>query len=414
MKTRMLQAEGHLIDSGLLSTILNTILAKDGDYRITSFSVGKTPQEISHLEIELSGKDDEHLETLIRTLKPSGVFEKSVPSANLVIVEQDRYAPNDFYSSSNHRTEVYYQSAWYAVGHQRMDAAIVYDQSKDSFSCKKLRDLKKGDSIVCGNESIRVYPVEAEIRSPKDSAPQFAFMTNDVSSERSVDIAVDKLASELLRIRAKKGKTVVVCGPVVVHTGGSAALASLIRQGYVQGFLGGNAVAVHDLEVQFFGTSLGVDLKTGIVAEHGHSHHMRSINTIHGCGSIKAAIEQGVLTSGLMYSVEKAAIPYCLAGSIRDDGPLPETVNDMIEAQRQYAEIIDGADLIIMLSTMLHSIGVGNMTPSWVKTVCIDINPAVVTKLTDRGSGQAIGIVSDVGFFLRALEARLQETSIGR
>ncbi len=409
----MLQAEGHLIDSGILSSILNTILAKGGDYRITSFSVGKTPEEISHLEIELIGSDEQQLKTLIGALKPSGVFEKSVPSAQLVPVEKDRYAPTSFYSSSNHRTEVYYHGTWYTVSQQRMDAAIVYLPQNDEFICRKLRDLEKGDLVVCSDQSIRVYPVEAELRNPEQATNQFAFMTNEVSSERSVDIAVDSLAKELLRIRAKNGKTIVVCGPVVVHTGGSGALASLIEKGYIQGFLGGNAVAVHDLELQFFGTSLGVDLTSGTVAEHGHSHHMRSINIINGCSSIKAAIEQGILTSGLMYTIEKTGIPYCLAGSIRDDGPLPETVNDMIEAQRQYSEIIEGADLIIMLSTMLHSIGVGNMTPSWVKTICVDINPAVVTKLTDRGSGQAIGIVSDVGFFLRALKTRLEEISIG-
>jgi len=199
----------------------------------------------------------------------------------------------------------------------------------------------------------------------------------------------------------------VVSGPVVVHTGGSEALASLIKEGFVQGFLGGNAVAVHDLEYQFFGTSLGIDLKTGKVIKHGHNHHIKAINIINGCGSIKNTIETGTLKAGLMYEIETAGIPYCLAGSIRDDGPLPETVNDMIEAQEKYAEIIEGADLIVMLSTMLHAIGTGNMTPSYIPTICIDINPAVVTKLSDRGSGQAVGIVCDVGSFLRDLEREL-------
>jgi lysine-ketoglutarate reductase/saccharopine dehydrogenase-like protein (TIGR00300 family) len=410
----MLQAEGHLIDSGILSSILNTILAKGGDYRITSFTVGKTPEEISRIELELIGKSEEQMDQLVSALKTSGVFEKTVPPAVLVPVDIDTHAPESFYSTSNHRTEVFHQGRWYPVAGQRMDAAIVYDNDSDAFSCSKLRDLKKDDLVVCGDEAIRVYPVEAELREHKDNGGSFAFMTNDVSSERSVEIAVSALAEQLRSIRAKKGKTVVVCGPVVVHTGGSPALASLVRQGYVHGFLGGNAVAVHDLELQFHGTSLGVDLKTGTVAEHGHSHHMRSINTIYGYGSIAAAIEQGALNEGLMHAIVESKIPYCLAGSIRDDGPLPETVTDMIEAQRQYAAIIEGADLIIMLSTMLHSIGVGNMTPSWVKTVCIDINPAVVTKLTDRGSGQAIGIVSDVGSFLRALEERLAQTSPAR
>ncbi|MDD4220685.1 MAG: TIGR00300 family protein, partial [Sphaerochaetaceae bacterium] len=401
-------AEGHLIDSGILSSILNTILSKGGDYRITSFMVGKTPEEPSQLEIALLSKDGALLESIISALKPLGIFEKCVPSAQMVVAEKDKFAPEAFYSTSNHRTEVYYQSQWHTVENQRMDGALVYDEHRKTFTCSKLRDLKAGNLVVCGSESIRVYPVEAEL-GPEKTAKDFAFMTNTVSSERSVDTAVIKLAEELKSIKARGGKTVVVAGPVVVHTGGADALASIVKQGYVHGFLGGNAIAVHDLELRFFGTSLGVQLKTGEVAEHGHSHHMRSINKIYGCGTIKAAVEQGILKAGLMYEIIKADIPYSLAGSIRDDGPLPETVNDMLEAQKEYAQIIEGADLIIMLSTMLHSIGVGNMTPSWVKTICIDINPAVVTKLSDRGSAQAIGIVSDVGFFLRSLAEQLKK-----
>ncbi|MBN2628430.1 MAG: hypothetical protein JXA95_17320, partial [Spirochaetales bacterium] len=231
----------------------------------------------------------------------------------------------------------------------------------------------------------------------------FSFMSNDVSSERSYAVAAARIAGDLKALKERGGKTVVVCGPVVVHTGGKDALAALIREGYIQGFLGGNAVAVHDLEDFFYGTSLGVDMKSGIPTNGGHNHHMRAINRIYGHGSIKAAIEAGDVTGGLMHEVIRSGIPYCLAGSIRDDGPLPETVNDMIEAQRQYGEIIKDTDMLLMLSSMLHSIGTGNMTPSWVKTVCVDINPAVVTKLSDRGSAQAIGVVSDVGFFLREL-----------
>ncbi|MDD3942405.1 MAG: TIGR00300 family protein [Sphaerochaetaceae bacterium] len=406
-KSRMIQAEGHLIDSGILSGILNTILARGGDYRITNFIVGKTPEEQSELEVELLATDEHALDLLLGALKAFGVFEKTVPSATLVPVEKARYAPESFYSTSNHRTEVFFEDHWRMVEQQRMDASLVWDAQRSVFICKKLRDLREGDLVVCGSESVRIFPAEAQRKKSAD-ADAFAFMTNTVSSERSVDTAVQQIAQELKRVKERGGKTVVVGGPVVIHTGGSEALASLVKGGYVNAFLGGNAIAVHDLEIQFYGTSLGVDLKTGKVAEHGHSHHMRSINRIYGCSSMREAVRQGVLKTGLMHEIIKAGIPYCLAGSIRDDGPLPETVTDMIQAQQRYAEIIEGADLIIMLSTMLHSIGVGNMAPSWVKMVCIDINPAVVTKLADRGSSQTIGIVSDVGFFLRALAERLE------
>jgi lysine-ketoglutarate reductase/saccharopine dehydrogenase-like protein (TIGR00300 family) len=407
MVRRTIHAEGHLIDSGILSNILNTILAKGGDYRIINVDVGKTPQQSSRLDLELIARDETHLETLMAQLRPFGVFEAAVPPALLIPATSDRFAPEAFYSTSNHRTEVFHGGRWHAVAHQRMDGVLVYDPGHDAFSCKKLRDLREGDLVVCSGDSVRVFPEEARRKKPQGD-DGFAFMTNTVSSERSVESAVDQIAKEMRRIKDRGGKTVVVCGPVVIHTGGSEALASLVRAGFVHGLLSGNAIAVHDLEVQFFGTSLGVNLKTGEAAQHGHSHHMRAINTIYGCGSIAAAVQQGIVKGGLMYELIKTGTPYCLAGSIRDDGPLPETVTDMIEAQRRYAGIIEGADMIIMLSTMLHSIGVGNMTPSWVRTVCVDINPAVVTKLSDRGSSQAIGIVSDVGFFLRALARSLQ------
>lgn len=400
MKRRIFKTEGHLIDSGVFSAILNTTLAEQADYQILHFKVGKLPGEPSELEFAVMSSEPEHLQHVADRLKEFGVYEKEVPSALLVPAQKDRFVPEDFYSTTNHRTEVFFEGSWYDVTEQRMDAAIVYDPSR-GFSCVKLRDVRKGDLVVCSSDSVRVYPPAIEKRT------DFSFMANEVSSERSGSVAVERIARELVSIKEAGGKVVVVCGPVVVHTGGADALAQLIRCGYVHGFLGGNAVAVHDLEYRFFGTSLGVDLESGAVAEHGHNHHMKAINRIYGCGSIEEAVRQGILTEGLMYQVITSGIPYCLAGSIRDDGPLPETVNDMIEAQRQYARIIKKADMIIMLSSMLHSIGTGNMTPSYVKTICVDINPAVVTKLSDRGSGQAIGIVSDVGLFLRALERQL-------
>lgn len=388
------------MDSGLLSEILNLITSEELDYRIEKIDIGKKAFEPSRAEIKIFAEDTESLELVLSKLIPLGAYEKGAVNAHFELSSRDSHAPEGFYSSTNHRTEVYSGNIWNPVEEQRMDAVII--KKGNRFICTKIRDIKKGDAVLCGSDSVRVYPPAAE---KKDHG--FAFMTNEVSSERSYDVAVDTIAEELRQIKAKGGKTVVVCGPVVIHTGGAPALSALIREGYIQGFLGGNAVAVHDLETYYYGTSLGVDMKNGKPTHGGHNHHMRAINKINGFGSIKAAVEAGDLKDGLMYQVVKSDIPYCLAGSIRDDGPLPETVNDMIEAQAQYAQIIKDTDMILMLSSMLHSIGTGNMTPSWVKTVCIDINPAVVTKLADRGTGQAVGIVSDVGLFLIALAGRL-------
>ncbi|OQY33639.1 MAG: TIGR00300 family protein [Spirochaetaceae bacterium 4572_59] len=393
--------EGQLIDSGLLSSILNLIIEEEMDYRILKMDVGKTKDETTRAKIRIYGKTDEKLQLLLSKLTPLGAYEKGAINGVFEKAPLHKTAPEKFYSTTNHRTEVYDKGQWNKVEQQRMDAVIIRDGSR--YICTKIRDIREGDDVLCGSESVHAFPPAAE----KKSDDGFAFMTNDVSSERSYDVAVDTIANELKQIKDEGGKCVVVCGPVVVHTGGAPALAALIKAGYIKGFLGGNAVAVHDMESYFYGTSLGVNLETGKPTHGGHNHHMRAINKINGYGSIKNTIEAGELDRGLMYEVLQSGIPYCLAGSIRDDGPLPETVMDMIEAQEQYQQIIKDSDMILMLSTMLHSIGTGNMTPSWVKTVCIDINPAVVTKLADRGTGQAVGIVSDVGLFLIALAERL-------
>ncbi|MBI9098080.1 MAG: TIGR00300 family protein [Spirochaetaceae bacterium] len=400
MFKRRIISEGHLIDSGIMSKILNLIIDEKADYQIIHFDIGKKQDEISQLELQLNCESEEKLNVVMEKLVLLGAWEKGAIESVFKTSDKDGCVPSDFYSTSNHRTEIFLDQKWQKVSRQRMDAMIALRNHGPE--CIKLRDVKKGDKILCGSESVRVFPPDAERQSEG-----FGFMTNDVSSERSDNIAVLKVASALREIKDNGQKAVVVAGPVVVHTGGAGALAALIREGYIHGLLGGNAIAVHDLESEFYGTSLGVDMKTGKPTHGGHFHHMRAINKINSLGSIKGAISKGELTSGLMYEVIKSGIPYCLAGSIRDDGPLPETMMDMIEAQKQYGDIIKGTDMLIMLSTMLHSIGAGNMTPSWVKTICIDINPAVVTKLSDRGTGQAVGIVSDVGLFLRAVAGEL-------
>lgn len=403
MATKTLSHQGHLIDSGTLSKILDIVLQEGADYKILQFDIGKTPKEESRLRIMLKTEHEEALEVVTGKLVPLGVYSEGECEAVWEEVVSPKAAPDGFYSTTNHLTEVYIEGAWRRVKNQRMDAAVVLRQ--DGPCCVKLRELLPGDRVLIGSESVRVHPPDTAGMSKS-----FSFMNNEVSSERSAASIATKVATELKSIREDGGKIVVVAGPVVVHTGGADALASLVRNGWISGFLGGNAIAVHDLEYRLLGTSLGVDLETGRPTQEGHKNHMIAINKVYQCGSIQGLIDAGELECGLMYELLKAQIPYCLAGSIRDDGPLPETEMDMIKAQEEYARIIQGAEMIIMLSSMLHSIGVGNMTPSWVKTICVDINPAVVTKLSDRGSAQAIGVVSDVGLFLRTIETCLNST----
>jgi lysine-ketoglutarate reductase/saccharopine dehydrogenase-like protein (TIGR00300 family) len=283
-----------------------------------------------------------------------------------------------------------------------MDAMIVVDGGKAS--CRRLRDLRKGDRVVVGMRGIRVVP-----ESKERDRLAFAFMSNEISSERQLETAVRQISALMAQTRAEGKRTIVVAGPVVVHTGGAAALASLIRGGWVQALLAGNALGVHDIESALLGTSLGVRQSDGRQEEHGHRNHMRAINAIYHAGSIAQAVENGRLKSGVMYECVKARIPFVLAGSLRDDGPLPDTITDMNLAQDAYAEQLKGAGLVLCLGSMLHSIATGNMLPSWVKIVCVDINPAVATKVSDRGTGQMVGVVTDVGQFLSTLAGALPQ-----
>jgi lysine-ketoglutarate reductase/saccharopine dehydrogenase-like protein (TIGR00300 family) len=395
------EAEGHLIDSGNFQSILTTIVEHGSEYEILRFDIGRKNEEGSHLILKLQSDTDDRLQDLLAKLSVFGCYVKGTPNAVLRPADMDGAAPDDFYSTTNHRTAVFLNGEWVAAGNQRMDAVLVVSGSR--VECRKLRDIRKGDLVVCGMQGVRVSP---DVQS-RDK-PTFGFMSNEVSSERRVETAVARVADMMRRVKAAGGRIAFVAGPVVVHTGGSQYFCDLIRLGYVDVLLSGNALAVHDIEVALSGTSLGIDLSSGHPVEHGHRNHMRAINAICRAGGIGKAVETGVLTSGIMHACHAHGVKYILAGSIRDDGPLPETLMDLVAAQDAYATALAGVEVVVMLSSMLHSIGVGNMLPSWVKVICVDINPAVVTKLSDRGSTQTIGIVTDVGLFLHQLAERLK------
>src|SRR5687767_3117902 len=395
------EAEGHLIDSGNFQSILTTIVEHGSEYEILRFAIGRKNEESSHLTLELKADTDDRLQDLLSKLSVFGCYVKGTPNAVLRPADMDGAAPDDFYSTTNHRTSVFIDGEWVAAANQRMDAVLVVAGSR--VECRKLRDLKKGDLVVCGMQGVRVAP---DVQS-RDK-PSFGFMSNEVSSERRVETAVAKVADLMRRVKSAGGRIAFVAGPVVIHTGGAEYFCDLIRLGYVDLLLSGNALAVHDIEFALSGTSLGIDLGSGHPVEHGHRNHMRAINAICNAGGIANAVATGLITSGVMHACHLHNVKYLLAGSIRDDGPLPETMMDLVEAQDQYAAALADVDMVIMLSSMLHSIGVGNMLPSWVKVVCVDINPAVVTKLSDRGSSQTVGIVTDVGLFLHRLAEALR------
>lgn len=401
MFSETIEARGHLIDSGDLQGILTSIVEHGASYEIVRFDVGRTNEDMSRLVLRVHADTTGSLAHLLEKLSPYGCYGQSAADALLRPADRDGAAPEDFYSTTNHRTEVRLEGAWVPVGAQRMDAAVVVENGRAM--CRKLRDIRTGDAVVCGMHGIRVMP-DVQLRE----RPSFGFMSNDVSSERRVETAVARVAEMMRAARAQGGRIAFVAGPVIVHTGGAEYFCELIRLGYVDLVLSGNALAVHDIESALFGTSLGIDLGSGHPVEHGHRNHMRAINLIRRAGGIGAAVERGVLKRGLMHACHLHGVPCILAGSIRDDGPLPETMMDLVAAQDAYASALEGVDVVVMLSSMLHGIGVGNMLPSWVKVVCVDINPAVVTKLSDRGSTQTVGIVTDVGLFLHELATALR------
>lgn len=402
--SEILEAEGHLIDSNILNVIFDTVVEHHGEFEVLHFDIGRTNDAPSRLAVRVSAHDAAKLAKLVAALVPLGCRVARVADAGTQRVTQDGCAPEEFYSTTNHRTQVRIGGVWTDATRQRMDAAIVI--SDGAADCRKLRDLRVGDAVVCGVEGVRVVPAFRE----RDRLG-FAFMSNDVSSERRVEVAVRRVAAMMRDVKASGGRIVVVAGPVVVHTGGTPYFCELIRGGFVDAVLAGNALAVHDIERELYGTSLGVNLDTGHAIDGGHRHHMMAINTITRAGGIRPAVEQGVLRSGVMYECVRHGVPFVLAGSIRDDGPLPDTLMDLIEAQHQYAVQLEGAHLVLMLSSMLHGIGVGNMLPSSVRVVAVDINPAVITKLADRGSAQAAGLVTDVGLFLHQLAEQLRVSS---
>ena len=412
--SRTVNLTGHLVDSNILSDSLDLIVESGGSFQIEKFQLGEKRQSTSSVQLKVSSPTAEGLKTILSTLIERGgeLEEEFHPDATLERVDQTGVAPQDFYVTTIYPTQVKAGGEWIRVERQRMDAAIVVEQegAQTRAFCLLPRDMVVGQQVICGVEGIRTVRQPSKDRG-QQAAHEFAFMGAGVSSERRVELVVDQIAWEMRQIRERGGKLVVVAGPVVIHTGGGPHLATLIREGYVQALLGGNAIAVHDLEQNVYGTSLGVDMSRGSAVKGGHRHHLKTINLIRSCGGIAAAVEKQTLRSGVMYECVRHKVPFSLAGSIRDDGPLLETQTDMIKAQREYTELLRGSDMILMLSSMLHSIGVGNMTPAGVKLICVDINPAVVTKLADRGSLESVGVVTDVGLFLSLLVQQLHHLS---
>jgi lysine-ketoglutarate reductase/saccharopine dehydrogenase-like protein (TIGR00300 family) len=391
-----IEVKGHLIDSMILTRIFDKIMDLKGDFQVLEFSVGKKKKDSSYARLLIQGNDRDHLYQILESVYREGAQPVFVQEIILEPADEDMVMVDNFYSTTNNATQIYYDGSWINVQEIMMDKCIVLDIERKVAMCKMIRDIKKGDMMVVGEQGVRIIPQER----PREGVDIFQFMSSSSSSERPTQQIARKVAHDLYNIKKVGGKIVVVCGPVLIHSGAAEALAKLIRMGYVNGLLAGNALAVHDIENALMGTSLGMHVIDGTLAIRGHRNHMQAINEVFKSGSMKAMVEKGILKKGVMYECITNDISYVLAGSVRDDGPIPDVLTDVVEAQREYKKVIKGTKMVLMLSTMLHSIAVGNMLPAAVKVIAVDISQPVVTKLLDRGTSQAVGIVTDVGAFL--------------
>jgi lysine-ketoglutarate reductase/saccharopine dehydrogenase-like protein (TIGR00300 family) len=411
VSSEVVRLDGHVVDSLLLAKVLDAIVDAGATYEILELEMGTTSADPSHVRIRVSAADDAALDTLLAEVQVHGVNREDASDAELVAAPADGVLPDGFYSTTNLVTWARVDGRWVESGRPEMDCALVVAGGAPGASAVQMvpmHRVRAGDRVVTGWRGVRVQtPTRAE------DAEGFGFMTSEVSSEKPKAVSLTRVATSLREARERRrraaggGRVLVVCGPAVVHTGAAPALARLVRDGWVQLLFAGNGFATHDIESNVLGTSLGVSLGEGVLSEHGHANHLRVINEVRRLGSIAAAVEAGWLRAGVLYECVRAGVPFVLGGSVRDDGPLPDVISDTVAAADAMRAQLDDVDVAVMLATTLHAIATGNLLTAGVETYCVDINQAVVTKLADRGSHQALGIVTDVGLFVGDLANRL-------
>jgi len=400
-----IEVGGHLIDSSILTKIFDKIMDLQGEFQVEEIEIGKKKRDQSFARLSITGKDQKHLDEILETVYRLGAVSKIQKEITLKKAPKNNVMPDNFYSTTNNHTHVFHKGKWVSVENMMMDKCIVVKGNR-AF-CVPVRDIKKGDQIIVGEKGIKITPPER----PREGVNVFEFMGSSSSSERPTQHIAKQVADDIYNTKKNGGRIVIVGGPAIVHTGADDAVSELIKAGYIDGVLAGNALAVHDIEYATLGTSLGMNVHDATLAYHGHRNHMDTINAVFKAGSISNMVKTKKLTKGIMYECVKNKVPFVLAGSIRDDGPLPDVITDITQAQREYKKILQGADMVIMISTMLHSIATGNMLPANVKVIVVDISQPTVTKLMDRGTWQALGIVSDVGAFLPMVAQQIRKKS---
>ncbi|MDO8589263.1 MAG: TIGR00300 family protein [Armatimonadota bacterium] len=407
MASELIELKGHIIDSLSLPRVLDDILAQGGQFEIEEIDIGKTRPEPSYARIRVSADSEQTLEDILAFVEKDGASRVWQWDAELAPAPRDGILPDDFYCTTNLSTEVRIAGRWTPVQDIEMDCGIVVEDGVAKTVPMNL--VLAGQIVVVGHRGVRVEPPER-----KEVPGAFEFMTSEVSAERPKGLIVQEIARAMVETKSRGEKVLLVGGPAIIHSGAGPCVERMIEDGRIDVLFAGNALPLHDIESALFGTSLGVSVKEGRSSAHGHEHHLRAVNTIRKLGGIRQAVEQGVLKSGIMHACVEAGVPFVLAGSIRDDGPLPEVITDTPRAQEEMRRKLKGVGFALMAATVLHSIATGNLLPARVKVACVDIDPAVVTKLIDRGTTQAMGVVTDVGLFLVELEQELRRLAAGK
>jgi lysine-ketoglutarate reductase/saccharopine dehydrogenase-like protein (TIGR00300 family) len=409
MFSEQIELRGHIIDSLILPKVLDEILTGGGSFTIREIKIGRQRHDPSYACIDVFGPSPQVVDDIVRRLRPHGAEVVEQTDAQLVPAPADGVFPPEFYVTSNQQTFVHFKGEWIEAQPATMDCGLaVYPEEREARAVK-FSQVKEGMLIAVGHHGIRVAPVQRTTQ--RRSA--FEFMASNVSIEKPKSAVIREMAAEIRLARQSGGKILVVAGPAVVHTGAGEHFEKMIERGFVNLLFAGNALAAHDIEQALYGTSLGVYLVGGALADEGHENHIHAINTIRAAGGIAAAVQSGILQKGIMCQCVRHKVDFVLAGSIRDDGPLPEVITDVVAAQMAMRERLEGVTIALMMGTMLHSIAVGNLLPAHVKTICVDINPSVVTKLSDRGTFQALGLVTDIEPFLRELTQFLEGITDG-
>lgn len=403
MVSEVVTVEGHLIDSKSLAAVLDSILSAGGEFTIQEVNIGEFRSDRSMAQIEVRAATPGKLEGILEVLSKQGAIWHAPEDAEIESADMDGAFPERFHATTNHQTFVRSGGEWVEVRRQEMDCGIVHDPADGSFLCRPMVHIRKGDRVVCGDRGVKVIPNHA-----RRERGVFEFMASDISTEKPKNAIIRGIAASMMETRAAGEKILLVGGPAIVHTGASDSIVRLIERGYVNVLFAGNALATHDIENNLYGTSLGVYLDRNSPADAGHEHHLRAINTIRRAGSIRQAVEAGILTGGIMHACVRRNIPFVLAASVRDDGPLPDVITDMLVAQDRMRGEIEGVGFALLVATTLHSVATGNLLPATVQAVCVDIHAPAITKLADRGSHQTAGIVTDVEPFFRELVAEIE------